>query len=562
MHRGWGATLFQFRVLYRVFLLRVIDLEILSTDGDPSKLMGQFGTVFVTISFFLCLPALLIAAGRHPLPIDSEWMLEHFFLETAMTVAGLITVLSWDASFPDRRDILVLAPLPVRSSILFLAKISALFAGPALAMIALNLFSGFIWPLIFAIGKGGIVAMLRAIIAYWITIFMGGALFVFATLAVQGLAENLLPRQIFLRLSAFLQAAMLCLLLSVYFLEPSFHTPQAFAAPENQRMLAWLPSYWFLGVFHQLNGSMHPVLEPLARRAWLGVALTLSGAAAALLLSYYRVLPKIVEQPEILPGARSARSLRLGSSVRSAVALFSLRTLLRSRQHRMILSVYLGLGMAIVIGFSKTMLTGKTHAKMHPGGSADTIVLFASILAMILAVLALRVVVSIPVTLRANWIFRATQIRPASQYQNAIRLSWLLLAVAPVLAMLACISLPVLSPWKVLAHLMVMGLLGATLVELCLSTFRKIPFTCSYLPGKGNLHFVFWVGFFFVALWLRRVAALEDRLLRDRSGFFLLILSMGVVFVVLQWIGRYRARSENLIFEEEEPVEIVSLHLR
>jgi hypothetical protein len=31
----------QFRVLYRVFLLRVIDLELLSGDGDASKLLDS-----------------------------------------------------------------------------------------------------------------------------------------------------------------------------------------------------------------------------------------------------------------------------------------------------------------------------------------------------------------------------------------------------------------------------------------------------------------------------------------------------------------------------------------
>jgi len=30
----------QFRVLYRVFLLRVVDLELMSADGDPTKLLG------------------------------------------------------------------------------------------------------------------------------------------------------------------------------------------------------------------------------------------------------------------------------------------------------------------------------------------------------------------------------------------------------------------------------------------------------------------------------------------------------------------------------------------
>jgi hypothetical protein len=564
MHRDWRSTLFQFRVLYRVFLLRIIDLEILSTDGDPEKLMGQLGSILITISFLVSFPALLIGGGQRlttrPFPISAEWMLEHFFIETTIMVAGLIAILSWDASFPDKRDVLILSPLPVRSSLLFFAKISALLAGPALAVIALNLFAGFAWPLVFAIGKGGLFAVFRAVLAYWATIFLGGAFLVFVTLAVQGLAENLLPRQIFLRISVSLQAVTLCLLLSVYFTEPSLSNPQALGDPQNQRLLSWLPSYWFLGLFHQLNGSMHPVLEPLARQAWWGLFLALIGAGAALLLSYFRILPKIVEQPEILPGARFARSSHPGGSIRSAVALFSMRTLFRSRQHRMILSFYLGLGVAIVIGFSRSMLSRGIHLRMTDA-NIEIVLLFASILAMVMAVLALRVVVSIPILLRANWIFRVTQIRPPLHYLDAIRLSWSLLAAAPVLALLVCVSLPIFPWWKILAHLVMMMLLAATLIELCLSTFRKIPFTCSYLPGKGKLHFVFWMGLFFIALWLKKLAVFEDRLLYDRQGFLLAVLSMSLVVMGLRWWSRRDGRLEELVFEEEDVHELVSLKL-
>ncbi len=40
----------QFRVLYREFLLRLVDLELLSADaqGDTNKLLGQFATVLVS----------------------------------------------------------------------------------------------------------------------------------------------------------------------------------------------------------------------------------------------------------------------------------------------------------------------------------------------------------------------------------------------------------------------------------------------------------------------------------------------------------------------------------
>lgn len=207
----------QFRVLYRVFLLRVVDLELLSADADPTRLLGQFATTFASISFLFALPILLLGGGH--LQTTDGWTTEHFFLGLTMTVAGLVTVLSWDSAYPDRRDVLVLAPLPVATSTLFLAKVAALFAGPLLAIVSLNIFSGLTWPLLFG-ATGGSLAAVRALLAYWMTLSLAGCFVVFAVLAVQGAAANLLPRQIFLRLSAPLQATAFCLLLSVFFLEP------------------------------------------------------------------------------------------------------------------------------------------------------------------------------------------------------------------------------------------------------------------------------------------------------------------------------------------------------
>ena len=515
MHSDWARRRLQFRTLYRVFLLRIVDLELLSADGDPAKLIGQFATIFVTISFFFTIPALVALMGSGPPAGPQGWMFEHFFIETAMTCAGLIAVLNWEAAFPDQRDLLVLTPLPVRKGTLFLAKIAALFAAPALAVAALNSFSGIAWPFLFRSGNGGFFGVLRSWPAYWMTLLVAGAFLVFAILTLQGLAANLLPRQLFLRFSAVLQAAVLCLLLIVYFIEPSLESPAALAAAQNQRMLAWLPSYWFLALFNQLNGSMHPVLVPLAKRAWIGLGVSALGACAALSLCYFRLMRRMVEQPDILPQTRFVSwSPQFGNSLTGTLTRFSMRTLLRSRQHRMILSFYLGIGITIVVGYVKA--TNRGFGSIQ--GSISNSFLFASMLMMILTLLALRVLASIPISLSANWVIRVTQVRSAREYRRAVRWSWVTLGVAPVLVSIAAFLLAA-SPWRpALGHFCVMLWLGVLLVEVCLYTFSKIPFTCSYLPGKAGIHFAFWVGVLFFLRLLHEGAALEGRLLQDRKS--------------------------------------------
>jgi len=129
----------------------------------------------------------------------------------------------------------------------------------------------------------------------------------FHVLAVQRLAANLLPRQLFLRLSTFLQAG--CLMPSASasnLFEPSLESPAVLIAPQNRRLLASLPSYWFLGFSGSSTDRPIPHSFPLGRRAVIGLVFSVLGAAAALLPSYFRRLPKIVEQPEILLAARTA----------------------------------------------------------------------------------------------------------------------------------------------------------------------------------------------------------------------------------------------------------------
>ena len=84
-----------------------------------------------------------------------------------------------------------------------------------------------------------------------------------------------------------------------------------------------------------------------------------SGACTALLLCYFRLMRRMVEQPDILPQTRFVSwSPPFGNSLTGAITRFSMRTLLRSRQHRMILSFYLGIGITIVVGYVKATNRG------------------------------------------------------------------------------------------------------------------------------------------------------------------------------------------------------------
>lgn len=417
----------------------------------------------------------------------------------------------------------------------------------------------------FVSASSGFSGFLRWFAAYWFTMLASGAFIYCCVLGVQGLAAQLLPRRLFLRVSGFLQMAAFCLFVCGYFLQPVFGGLESLTAPEIRRLLLWVPSYWFLGLLHELNGSMHPALAALARQAWIGLAVAGCGTAAAYTLSYLRTLRKIVEEPDITPGSRSAAWLpRFGNRVQTAIGQFSVRTLVRSRQHRVILAFYLGIGFALTIFLLKAPATREQlpdTAASDPWREANTPLLAASIVMMALAVVGTRVVFALPLDLRANWIFRVTGVRGGPLSLAASRRSLLLLSVAPVWLSSAVLCLR-LWPWQQAAgHVVLLGILGMLLADICLCNFRKIPFTCSYLPGKSQVHMVF-LGATGLMWGVVLGVKFERKALQEPGKMAVMLALFGVAAVGVRLGAAALARGEvELRFEEEADPAVLELGL-
>ncbi len=559
----------QFRTLYREFLFRLVDLELLSPDaqGDANKLLGRFGAMLAFFSLYLGLAGLLFDHKGMPLPLFRaiSWTTEHFLISTTMLIVGLFAVLSWDSTFPDRRDVLVLSPLPIRTRALFLAKVAAVGSGLGLAIGVFNAGPGLSWPVALSSENPSVLDIAlpflhRSFVAYWITMSSAGVFLFCSVLAAQGIAA-LLPRRIFLRVSGLLQLAAFCLFLSAYFLEPSLITEHGLAAPGNQWALTWLPDYWFLGVFQQLNGTATPETAALAQRAWIGLAVVVAITASAYAFCYFRVLRKVPEEPDILPGKPIFNwSPRFGTPNETAIVQFSLRALGRSRQHRVILSFYLGIGCAILILISRAK-PPDAAAYTPPPPALGLIV--SSIMLLCFWIVGTRIIFTIPLDLRANWIYRVTPVRGGPPCLKATRRALYLLALAPAWAGAAAWLLSTWTWWMAAGHLVVFGLTGALLVELCLYNFQKIPFTCSWLPGKSNTLFAFSVFSFLLMLLLVKGSLLELRALGDPARYAAMIAILVVAMAAARWRTARRAHTEEPIvqFDEEQAPVLTSLGL-
>ena len=414
---------------------------------------------------------------------------------------------------------------------------------------------------------GGFAGVLRSFFAYWLTMLAAGAFVYGAVLGLQGLAAQILPRQLFLRASGHLQTLAFCLIVGVYFLQPGVGGLDDLTAGSLWRVIHWLPSYWFLGLYQQLNGSMHPALEPLAARAWVGLAAVLVGTTSAYALSYWRTLRQIVEEPDILPSRHRRRWLRLpqfGSQTTSAIVQFSVRTLRRSRQHRMILAFYLGIGLAFISLLVKDPGTNQafTEAGGNPWREASIPLWASTFMMMALMTIGTRVVFALPLDLHANWAFQIIGVRGGMSSLVASRRALLLLAVIPVWLVSAAVCWVLWPVWDTAVHLVVLGLVGLILAEICLMGFRKIPFSCSYLPGKSRFHMVLFgasglfLGCIKGVLWERKLLLSP----RTTAGMVTVLAS---VWIAIRLIAVFLAKGEEqeLRFEEEEAPAVQGLGL-
>ncbi len=572
----------QFRVLYRDFLRRMVDVELLSARGDLNNLMAQFAGLLAAFSLVLAI-YLVPAIVYHDLPpaklARAAWGTEEFLISTTIAVVGMFTVVCWDALLPSRRDSVVLGMLPVRTGTIFRAKIAAIGTALAAAVVAVNSFTGLSIPFSALPPGEAWLAFPRAFLAYWIAMAAAGAFVFCVLLAAQGIAALLLPYAQFLKISGFLQVAAFFLVLAVYFLTPGSSDLQL-DARESLRLIGMLPSFWFLALFQKLNGISEPAFEGLAARAVWGMSIALATAGLTYTLSYWRTLRLMIEQPDIAPSDRKhaasplmllvARGLK--TPLERAMLLFVARTIGRCRQQRNILAAFTGIGLAISLTFAKGMLYGDTqmYAEARRYGfrppswdEPNVPLLAAGFVVLILAVIGMRAVFSLPVDLKANWIFRITDVYSPKAYFTAVRKSMFLLGATPVWIAAAILYLTLWPRVPALAHLAVLLMVGTIVVETSLRDFRKAPFACSYLPGKSDLRFkfgIYAIGFLFATY----VGALAERNILETTGRILVLFTVLALFVSRarrQWVAFAESPMEQLQFEDSETPEVSPLNL-
>jgi pimeloyl-ACP methyl ester carboxylesterase len=558
----------QFRTLYRLSLARLVDLEIISSRGDLHGLFARVGGILLALSLMMLL-MVVSPYWRTTLPVSALSVHlrndEEFLISLTLAAAGLFSVLAWNNVLPDRRDCLVLGTLPLRIRTIALARLAAILTCMAAIVAAVNAFTGLTMPYVLTTG---LWQSLRDIAAWWITVFAAGVFVFSAALAVQGAAAQIFPWGTFLRASGLLQLAGLLAVNALFFLTPPF----ALTMKRTPELAAFLPSFWFTGLLHALKGEHDDLLMRLAAMAVRNLAAVVAFAGVTFVLSWIRNVRRIVETPDI--ASRSGRTIaaRFGGFLVTrffrrpldrAILLFTARTAARSKQHRLILAAYGGIGCALALAFARPLLDSQNGVARDPAMAA---LLVVGTLVMICAVNAARSVFALPHALPANWIFRITAVQSPAAYFDGVRKSLAFLTATPVFMVCAAAWLAIWPGRFSLEASLVLLLVTLIFAEHRLYQFLKIPFACSWLPASGqSVKTVRAMAYGFVFLTLAwSLAGIELWALRSVARFVVLVACLALLLGWLRRRGKAFASAPGsaLQFDEVPAAEIYALDLR
>jgi predicted permease len=541
--------------LVRHFLARFFDSEMVAASGDWMKL--AVGILAVLLSFSIL--AVQTYAGRYSRLLNPQISTRALYLHgihtdmltffaLAMAITALLTALQWQSLFPSLRDSLALASLPVTPRQIFLSKFGALLLVFAVFVIAMTGLPALLFAALISGPWQESPSMLATIAANFAALAGACAFVFFSLLALQGILLNLLPGRLFMRVGLFAQA--------VIFIATLGALPLMGRQPEAA---AWWPPVWFWNLRVAILGSSQAVSSPAL------MALTLPPLIAVLcyLLSYHRYRRLLLEAPISHSRRRweGAGAWLLDLCIRDprqqAAFAFIWKSLARSRNHRMILLAYAG----IALGWILSGLADMPQSSRHDAGTVGVLVVLVPLVAACSVILGLRYLFSLPVELRANWLFQITEGQGRAAWLCAVERFVVWCGIAPIYFATVPAAVAVFGPLRA-AALSATGFLAALLLfEVLFRHWQKLPFTCSYLPARQEV----WLSSLIYALYLP-VLALAAQLLLFSSGDTAAFLAVFLFEAALVWWMRERRRQSALetalLYEESLDYQLTTLGLQ
>lgn len=194
----------------------------------------------------------------------------------------------------------------------------------------------------------------------------------------------------------------------------------------------------------------------------------------------------------------------------------------------------------------------------HPSEHLNLLLSFPLIMSFFILV-GLRFAFSVPADLNANWIFKIIGKQKLEMSYGGIQTFMFLAANIPALLVFAPCYIIILDVRLVVMHILFASVLSLILIKLLLLRCEKLPFACSYIPGKANIK----------ALWLPYLlsfmaysfgtTAVELWMLQGIIAYIAFVVIAGVVIMGLSMYRSSFLKGINAIQFEEEPEKAVNV---
>lgn len=551
----------QIRLLARAFFGRLFESDMMP-EGLPQVQLVLWGALLAATpaSGYPMVLSKKYAHAQFYVPLGPEFAADRIILITlSMMAIGVVGLVVWDGVFPDRRDVRILGPLPVSTSRFVIARLAALARAFVLFAVPICLLQSIAFPLLVA-GYGDPVSRIHGIAAHFATVALACTFVFWLLVAVQCLLLLGFGRRAAQAASAAFQVlfAVTLVLLVVFLGQISGVLRAQGSASEGMKALAGLPQAWFLGLYETLAGTGTPASHEFAFIA-LAASLGSVGLAVILYASCYGVLSRrALEGPSTQGRAhasssrsRSAWRLPGRSPVRRAVRQFAVRTLIRSRTHRMMLAVYAGIALAIVLSSALSVAMVQGGAPLWRPNLA---MLSMPLVLQFCLMVGIRAIAAVPCEPKARWIFRVCEPADRATAISGTRDAMMWLVVRPTAVFAFAQGIVFWSLWAAAAHALVCLATGALLAELLVARTDKLPFACTYFPGRSRV-FTLWPLYLLVFFaFTLGFSGIESVLLRKPLGLAVFCGTLVAATSLLAWYRRRTLRALTALrFEEEDP---------
>jgi len=482
----------------------------------------------------------------------ATWEEKCYFISIFMLVFAVLSILEWDNLFLDRRDFHNLGHLPVSMGRILLAKIAAMGMFVALYCLGAALLSGIIFAGMLTHLQNSLLYGARYFFAHFVSIWAACFFVFFMCALIQSFFMILLPRAWFKKAGVYLQFLWIVASLLLFSgIGWSLRIFSGWLKNADIRVFAF-PSLWFTGMYQWIIGRSDPLYYRLTMVGTGCLVLLLFVYTGMALIGYRRHFRREDEQMEkIVPeGKLTAVSKRifLSQPHERATYDFITVTLKRSPMHRLRMGGFLAIGTALAL------LLFVNSGRL--GSEAMTLAFKITPLHILIAfsLLGLGAIMEIPVELEANWIFRITANERMSVYRSAIIKVTIVRVILPIVIIAGIFHWLAGGARFAIIHAIFAFALSIFILETAFLRFRKIPFTCSYLPGKANLKSLAGPYLLAFLLYLTLVTLVELFCLSSPVAMSITIFLLLAVAGILHGVGQWRKGEDLQFFEEPDPV--------